>query len=158
MSQNCRYLTSKATKYSYTRKRLMFQFLVRSPTLSFKLSCTCLDWASDNSFGLVFPLCTPRSGRGSEPYENYFGWLVLKVMPTAFVTRLASSHFSRECQWRRSRFCLGTAASKITQKHYSPWVIERQERLESNLRKSWEHDPIARSGELFEKSATRLIN
>ncbi len=54
---------------------------------------------------------------------------------------------------------LGHSSVKITQKHYSPWVLERQERLESNLRKAWEHDPIVRDSGAAEKTAIlRLVN
>jgi integrase len=33
---------------------------------------------------------------------------------------------------------LGHASLKVTEKHYAPWVRERQERLEQEVRKSWE--------------------
>jgi integrase len=37
---------------------------------------------------------------------------------------------------------LGHSSIKITQKHYSPWVRERQERLEADLERAWSRDPV----------------
>jgi hypothetical protein len=34
-------------------------------------------------------------------------------------------------------------STRITEKHYSPWVRSRQEQLEEDLRRSWEHDPVS---------------
>ena len=33
---------------------------------------------------------------------------------------------------------LGHASIKTTEKHYAPWVLARQEKLENSVRKSWE--------------------
>jgi site-specific recombinase XerD len=38
---------------------------------------------------------------------------------------------------------LGQQNVKVTQKHYSPWVRERQEQAEADVRRTWERDPIA---------------
>jgi integrase/recombinase XerD len=38
---------------------------------------------------------------------------------------------------------LGHQSTRITEKHYSPWVRSRQEQLEEDLRRSWEHDPVS---------------
>jgi integrase/recombinase XerD len=38
---------------------------------------------------------------------------------------------------------LGHQSVRITEKHYSPWVRSRQEQLEADLRRSWEHDPVS---------------
>jgi site-specific recombinase XerD len=47
---------------------------------------------------------------------------------------------------------LGHQSVKITEKHYRPWVRERQEQAEADVRRTWEHDPItllaARKGTL----------
>jgi integrase/recombinase XerD len=37
---------------------------------------------------------------------------------------------------------LGHSSVKITEKHYSPWIRERQEQAEADVRKSWLRDPI----------------
>ena len=37
---------------------------------------------------------------------------------------------------------LGHRSIKVTEKHYTPWVRARQEQLESDLQRSWAHDPI----------------
>jgi len=36
---------------------------------------------------------------------------------------------------------LGHTSVRITQKHYAPWVRERQAQLETNLKKAWSRDP-----------------
>ena len=38
---------------------------------------------------------------------------------------------------------LGHQSIKVTEKHYRPWVRERQEQAEADVRRTWEHDPIA---------------
>jgi len=38
---------------------------------------------------------------------------------------------------------LGHSSTRITERHYSPWVRARQEQLEALLERSWERDPIA---------------
>jgi integrase/recombinase XerD len=38
---------------------------------------------------------------------------------------------------------LGHQNIKITQRHYSPWVRERQEQAEADVRRTWAQDPIA---------------
>jgi len=38
---------------------------------------------------------------------------------------------------------LGHRNVRITEKHYSAWVRERQEQLESDLQKAWNEDPVA---------------
>jgi integrase/recombinase XerD len=37
---------------------------------------------------------------------------------------------------------LGHSDVRITQKHYSAWVLARQERAEADVRRSWERDPL----------------
>ena len=38
---------------------------------------------------------------------------------------------------------LGHSSVKITERHYSPWVVARQEQLESDVQRAWRNDPIA---------------
>lgn len=38
---------------------------------------------------------------------------------------------------------LGHQSVRITERHYSPWVRSRQEQLEQDLQRAWEHDPVA---------------
>jgi integrase/recombinase XerD len=37
----------------------------------------------------------------------------------------------------------GHQSVRITERHYSPWVRSRQEQLEADLQRAWEHDPVA---------------
>lgn len=37
---------------------------------------------------------------------------------------------------------LGHSSVKITEKHYAPWVLERQEQMEADVRRAWKVDPI----------------
>jgi len=38
---------------------------------------------------------------------------------------------------------LGHQSVRITEKYYAPWVRSRQDQLEADLRRAWEHDPIS---------------
>jgi len=40
---------------------------------------------------------------------------------------------------------LGHSSIKITQKHYSPWVRDRQLQLEADLERVWKHDPVVQA-------------
>jgi len=37
---------------------------------------------------------------------------------------------------------LGHSSVKITERHYAPWVRERQEQLEDDVRRAWKVDPL----------------
>jgi integrase/recombinase XerD len=37
---------------------------------------------------------------------------------------------------------LGHQSVRITEKHYNPWVRSRQEQLEADVARTWEHDPL----------------
>ena len=37
---------------------------------------------------------------------------------------------------------LGHASVRVTERHYAPWVRERQERAEADVKRSWDHDPL----------------
>lgn len=43
----------------------------------------------------------------------------------------------------RVSILLGHQSVKITEKHYSPWIRERQEQAEADVRRTWLQDPIA---------------
>jgi integrase len=43
----------------------------------------------------------------------------------------------------RVSILLGHTSVKITEKHYAPWVRERQEQAEADVKRTWAHDPIA---------------
>jgi integrase len=38
---------------------------------------------------------------------------------------------------------LGHSSTRITERHYAPWVLARQEQLEADLARAWAHDPVA---------------
>ena len=46
----------------------------------------------------------------------------------------------------RVSITLGHSSVRITEKHYSPWVRERQEQVEADVRRSWLRDPIVIMG------------
>ena len=37
---------------------------------------------------------------------------------------------------------LGHASIRITEKHYSPWIRDRQAQLEASLERAWAQDPV----------------
>jgi len=37
---------------------------------------------------------------------------------------------------------LGHSSVKITERHYAPWVLERQEQMEEDVRRAWKVDPL----------------
>jgi integrase/recombinase XerD len=43
----------------------------------------------------------------------------------------------------RVSILLGHTSVRITEKHYAPWVRERQEQAEADVKRTWAHDPIA---------------
>jgi len=38
---------------------------------------------------------------------------------------------------------LGHRSIRVTEKHYAPWVLARQEQLEADVRRTWDADPVA---------------
>jgi integrase len=44
---------------------------------------------------------------------------------------------------KRVSILLGHTSVRITEKHYAPWVRERQEQAEADVKRTWAHDPIA---------------
>jgi len=43
----------------------------------------------------------------------------------------------------RVSILLGHTSIKVTERHYSPWIRERQEQAEADVRRTWTQDPIA---------------
>jgi hypothetical protein len=43
----------------------------------------------------------------------------------------------------RVSILLGNSSVKITERHYAPWVRERQELAEADVECTWAYDPIA---------------
>jgi len=43
----------------------------------------------------------------------------------------------------RVSILLGHTSIKVTEKHYSPWIRERQEQAEADVKRTWAQDPIA---------------
>jgi len=37
---------------------------------------------------------------------------------------------------------LGHSSVKITERHYAPWALERQEQMEEDVRRAWRVDPL----------------
>jgi integrase/recombinase XerD len=43
----------------------------------------------------------------------------------------------------RVSILLGHTSTRITERHYAPWVRERQEQAEADVRRTWQRDPVA---------------
>ena len=43
----------------------------------------------------------------------------------------------------RVSILLGHTSVKITEKHYAPWVRERQEQAEADVKRTWAQDSVA---------------
>jgi integrase/recombinase XerD len=54
----------------------------------------------------------------------------------------------------RVSILLGHTSVKITEKHYAPWVRERQEQAEADVKRTWAQDPIA----LLETNGTSEVH
>ena len=46
------------------------------------------------------------------------------------------------CRLSESLVLLGHTSIRVTEKHYSPWVRERQEQAEADIRRTWTKDPV----------------
>jgi integrase/recombinase XerD len=56
---------------------------------------------------------------------------------------------------------LGHTSVKVTERHYSPWVRDRQEQLEADVVRSWASDPVvleSAKGTPGVHSKTRVVN
>jgi integrase len=57
----------------------------------------------------------------------------------------------------RVSILLGHQSTRVTEKHYNPWVRSRQEQLEADLEKAWSRDPLAlREAENHDLATRRL--
>lgn len=54
----------------------------------------------------------------------------------------------------RVSILLGHASIKVTERHYSPWIRERQEQAEADVRRTWVQDPVA----LLETKGTQEVH
>jgi hypothetical protein len=43
----------------------------------------------------------------------------------------------------RVSILLGHSSIKVTEQHYAPWIRERQEQTEADVRRTWARDPVA---------------
>ena len=58
----------------------------------------------------------------------------------------------------RVSILLGHQGVRITEKHYAPWVRERQEQLEADVRRTWDtHEPKRRAHGGYTEKRARLI-
>jgi len=46
----------------------------------------------------------------------------------------------------RVSILLGHSSIKVTERHYAPWIRERQEQAEADVRRTWARDPVALMG------------
>jgi hypothetical protein len=53
----------------------------------------------------------------------------------------------------RVSILLGHQSTRVTEKHYNPWVLARQEQLEADIERAWSRDPLV----LVEAKATRRL-
>ncbi len=62
--------------------------------------------------------------------------------PTDFATRLLLNSFVKAIPIERISTLLGHASVKVTQRHYAPWTRALQEQTDSDLERTWRHDPV----------------
>jgi hypothetical protein len=56
---------------------------------------------------------------------------------------------------------LGHSSVKVTEKHYAPWIRERQKQAEADVRRTWARDPVVlmqEKADLAETNDTQLIH
>ena len=61
----------------------------------------------------------------------------------------------------RVSILLGHSSIKVTEQHYAPWIRERQEQAEADVRRTWTRDPLAlleNNDDLAETNDTQLIH
>lgn len=66
--------------------------------------------------------------------------------PHRFRDTLAVELLLEGVPMERVSILLGHSSVKITERHYAPWVQERQSQLEADLVRVWRNDPIAQAG------------
>ncbi|MGO9642462.1 MAG: tyrosine-type recombinase/integrase [Candidatus Acidiferrales bacterium] len=57
----------------------------------------------------------------------------------------------------RVAILLGHSSVRITEKHYSPWVRERQEQAEADVRRTWARDPLVLLESVSENSGDTKV-
>ena len=84
----------------------------------------------------LFPLAGVMNGHAHRFPETFAVELLLAEIPIERVSIL-----------------LGHQSTRVTEKHYSPWVRSRQEQLEAELERAWSRDPLV----LVQARATRRL-
>ena len=87
--------------------------------------------------GVVLPVNQAYAIRGASGWRRY---LELPQSQTPICTdseiRSPLSCYQQECPW--SVLCSARHSSvKVTEKHYAPWVLDRQQQLEEDVRRTW---------------------
>ena len=61
----------------------------------------------------------------------------------------------------RVSILLGHSSVKVTEKHYAPWIREKQEQTEADVRRTWARDPVVlmqEKADLVGTNVTSLIH
>jgi hypothetical protein len=58
----------------------------------------------------------------------------------------------------RVSILLGHSSVKVTERHYAPWVKERQAQLEADVARGWSVDPIAQDEQLRDEMLGLRLN
>jgi len=93
------------------------------------------------------------TGNGKLPTAvgRWQGWL-LNLAEGAKIQRLHAHRFRdtfavslllEGVPLERVSILLGHSSIKVTEKHYAPWIRERQEQAEADVRRTWARDPLA---------------
>ncbi len=86
----------------------------------------------------------------------------LAVVPTGHAHRFRDT-FAVELllagvPMERVSILLGHHSVRITEKHYAPWVLARQEQLEADVRRTWAEVPSEATGTREVREQARLVN
>jgi site-specific recombinase XerD len=91
------------------------------------------------------------NGKLSTSVGRWQGWL-LSLAEDAKIQRLHAHRFRdtfavslllEGVPLERVSILLGHSSIKVTEKHYAPWIRERQEQAEADVRRTWARDPMA---------------
>ena len=88
-----------------------------------KLQTAVADW--QGRLKDIFPKAEIENGHAHRFRDTFATELLLAGVPLERVSVLLGHH-----------------SIKITERHYSPWIRERQEQAEANVRRTWAHDPV----------------